>query len=192
VAAELFTRRGVDASSERELTSRARVNLGAITYHFGSKEALYHEAIDRIGGPFADAIGAAARTTGSALDRVEAIVRAALSHMTRHPNAPTLLLRELANDRPLPPPIARLMKRNLGALVQTIIDGQRDGSIRDGDPNLLALSVVAQPFYFRVASRIIEQALGIDSDAPQVWAKVVDHVVASVRYSIARHPKADR
>src|SRR5438034_543465 len=45
VARDLFALRGYDGTSVRDITRRARANLGAITYHFGSKEALYHEVI---------------------------------------------------------------------------------------------------------------------------------------------------
>jgi AcrR family transcriptional regulator len=40
-AERLFGERGYDGVGLRELTEAARVNLGAATYHFGSKEALY-------------------------------------------------------------------------------------------------------------------------------------------------------
>ena len=41
-ARQQFARVGFDAASVRDITARAHANLGAITYHFGSKEALYY------------------------------------------------------------------------------------------------------------------------------------------------------
>jgi AcrR family transcriptional regulator len=185
----LFCSRGFDAVSVRELTSRAKANLGAITYHFGSKEALYHATIDSIALPFAASLEAASRAPGSALDRVEAVVRAALDRTSAEPGVPTLVLRELANDRPLPVPMARLMKRNIGIVMGIVIEGQRDGTVRPGDPALLALSVVSQPFYFRIAGRGLEQAMGLARNDPHVWDRVVEHVVLSVRHTIAATPE---
>ena len=68
VAKELFARYGYDAVSVRDITSRAKANLGAITYHFGSKEALYHAALESMAGPFGARIAelAAAIYPGSA------------------------------------------------------------------------------------------------------------------------------
>lgn len=40
-AGELFAGHGFDGTSTRAIAERAGVNLGAIHYHFGSKEALY-------------------------------------------------------------------------------------------------------------------------------------------------------
>jgi AcrR family transcriptional regulator len=48
VAAELFTAKGYNAVSTRELTDKAGVNLGAIQYHFGSKSKLFIETILQI------------------------------------------------------------------------------------------------------------------------------------------------
>ncbi len=43
----LFARNGYRGTSLREITSRARVNLAAVNYHFGSKKALVEEVIKR-------------------------------------------------------------------------------------------------------------------------------------------------
>ena len=186
VARDLFTRQGFDGTSVREITSQANVNLGAITYHFGSKEALYHTVVEDLTGPLVQTIAGAAQRDGPALDRLETIVRAVLEHVARHPGTPAVLLRELASDRPLPPPMAAAMKRNLGALIATITEGQRDGTIRSGDPVLLALSVVAQPFFFTIAARLIREASGLDRGDPAVRERIVDHLATTVRRSVAR------
>jgi len=44
-AQELFSEQGYPATSMREITARADVNLAAINYHFGSKENLLHEIV---------------------------------------------------------------------------------------------------------------------------------------------------
>lgn len=52
IAAEsLFMERGYAATSLRMITAKARVNLAAVNYHFGSKEALIREVFERRLGP---------------------------------------------------------------------------------------------------------------------------------------------
>nr|WP_255537829.1 TetR/AcrR family transcriptional regulator [Motiliproteus sp. SC1-56] len=46
-AAELFMEKGFEAASVRDITSRAGVNLAAVNYHFGSRQALIHAVADR-------------------------------------------------------------------------------------------------------------------------------------------------
>jgi AcrR family transcriptional regulator len=46
-AEQLFVEFGFEAMSLRQITSRAAVNLAAVNYHFGSKEALIHAMLAR-------------------------------------------------------------------------------------------------------------------------------------------------
>ena len=50
-AEELFMQHGFEATSMRLLTAKAGVNLAAVNYHFGSKEALIREVFARHLGP---------------------------------------------------------------------------------------------------------------------------------------------
>ncbi len=47
VAEKLFAEKGLDATSLRNIISEAGVNLAAIHYHFGSKDALIREVVAR-------------------------------------------------------------------------------------------------------------------------------------------------
>src|SRR6185437_4699099 len=46
-AEELFTEHGFEATSLRQLTTAAGVNLAAVNYHFGSKEELFQAVLTR-------------------------------------------------------------------------------------------------------------------------------------------------
>ena len=46
-AERLFMAHGYDGTSMRQITGEAGVNLAAVNYHFGSKEALIQEAFRR-------------------------------------------------------------------------------------------------------------------------------------------------
>ncbi|MGP4844317.1 TetR/AcrR family transcriptional regulator [Marinobacter sp. 1Y8] len=51
-AEELFAERGFSETSLRMITSKANVNLAAVNYHFGSKNALIHAVFARFLTPF--------------------------------------------------------------------------------------------------------------------------------------------
>lgn len=188
-ARDLFSQRGYEGTSVRDITSRAKANLGAITYHFGSKEALFHAVIRSIAEPLVEAVAGAAQSPGGALARIEAITRAAAQHIQANPWAPRVMLRELAGGGPLPPPMIQAWKRNIATLVGLITAGQQDGSIRAGNPLLLALSAVGQVFFFQVGGRIIaREAAGVDLTDPEMRSRVADHVADTVRRSLANAP----
>ncbi|MFT5087957.1 MAG: AcrR family transcriptional regulator [Candidatus Latescibacterota bacterium] len=50
-AEQLFSERGIDATSLRAITTAADANLASVNYHFGSKDALFREVIARRIGP---------------------------------------------------------------------------------------------------------------------------------------------
>jgi AcrR family transcriptional regulator len=189
VARDLFGRYGYDAVSVRDITSRAKANLGAITYHFGSKEALFHAVIGTIAEPLVAAVSSAAQAPGTALERIQTVLRTVGEHMRANPWAPPVMLRELASGRPLPPPMTQAWKCNIGTLLSLVTAGQEDGSIRPGDPVLLTLSVVGQVFFFRISSRIAREVAGVDPSDPAMHARIADHIAETVRRSLANNPK---
>ncbi|WP_339753721.1 TetR/AcrR family transcriptional regulator [uncultured Marinobacter sp.] len=63
-AEELFADRGFSETSLRMITSKAKVNLAAVNYHFGSKNALIHAVFARFLTPFS-------ATLESAFDELE-------------------------------------------------------------------------------------------------------------------------
>ena len=176
-----FARDGFDAASVRDITARAHANLGAITYHFGSKEALYHAVIERFAVPIADRMAAIAAEPGPPLDRLAKAVRAFMDHIWSHPEMPRLMLRELASDRALPPPVAQVIRRNFQSFGRIVMEGQADGTIRQGPPQLLALSIAGQPLFLALVGRALKEAIGTDPHDPAVRSLVAEHVITTLR-----------
>lgn len=179
-ASHLFHRNGFEGTSVREITRRARVNLGAITYHFGTKQALYHAVIERFGNPFADRLAEIAAEDAPPRERIARVIREFMKRMAEHPEMPSLMVRELASDRPLPAPIARIIRRNIESVSKIITEGQRDGTIRAGEPQMLALSVAAQPLFLAMAHRGVLQALGSDPQDRALRERIADHIITTV------------
>ena len=80
VAERLFAERGLDAVSIRNITGAAGVNLGAINYHFGTKEQLIAAVFDRRMGPLTEerlrALEAAEKAAGDEPPKLEAVLEA--------------------------------------------------------------------------------------------------------------------
>ncbi len=184
-ARQLFASAGYDATSVRDITSRAHANLGAITYHFGSKEALYHAVIERFATPIADHIAAISAEADPPLERLARCIRAFLEHIWQHPEMPRLIMREMAADRPLPEPVARVIRRNIESFSRIVAEGQANGTIRRGEPQLLALSVAGQPLFLSLAAKAIRHALGWDPSDPAIRGLIAETIVANMRGALA-------
>jgi len=183
-ARQLFAAAGFDATSVRDITSRAHTNLGAITYHFGSKEALYHTVIDRFATPVADEIAAVSAESGPPLERLAKCVRVFMDHIWRHPEMPRVMMREMASDRPLPEPVARVIRRNMESFTRIVGQGQADGSIREGPPHLMAMSIAGLPLFHALAAKAIRQVVGADPANPAVRAMIADHIIANMQRAL--------
>lgn len=161
-ARALFAERGYDGASVRAITSRADANLGAVTYHFGSKEELYNEVVATMIRPLRDRVEAAARRPEAALDRLEAVVEAYFDHFADNGDLPHFLVERIASGQLPPPAVLATMRAVLRTVSGMVAEGQADGSIRPGDPVLLTLSLIAQPVYLSLVHAPLRSAMGVD------------------------------
>jgi AcrR family transcriptional regulator len=191
-ARELFARDGYDGTSVRAIARRARANLGAITYHFGSKRALYEAVVGDVVVPIRERIGAAADRSGTALERVELMVRGLFEYLTTHPDLPRLMMQAMVSSRPIPKAASETIRVNINTLAEVIAEGQKDGSIRSGDPLLMALGVGAQPLWLSFARRALTAGVGIDPAAPEAREQLVEGAVEFVRAGLEVRAEVDR
>ncbi len=182
----LFAERGYDGASVRAITRAASANLGSITYHFGSKRALYGAVVSESAAPLVARVTAAAGVPGAgALDRVEAVVRAFFAALAEMPELPQLILQEMAVGRDPPAEAVAAVRGMLAALRGVIETGQEEGAIRAGDPTLFAVSLVSQPLHMTLLRRMVRAVAGLDVTEPAARQPMVDHAVAFVRRGVA-------
>ncbi len=184
-ATALFVTRGYAGTSIRAITELAGANLGAVTYHYGSKDALYLAVATSLLEPFREHVAITAQAPGAPLDRLESLVRAVFEYLHEHPDLPRFIVQQLAGVRPVPTPVRHALEANHRVIAELIAAGQRDGSIRDGDPRLLALSVVAQPIWMTVVREFLQQTVGVNQDDPETRADVIDTAMRFVRAGLA-------
>lgn len=165
-ATPLFAEKGYDATSVREITASAGANLGAITYHFGSKAALFEEIMVRAQSELVERMGAAIAGTGSALDRVERAFTAHFTFLADHPDFRRLAGQMLLREGSLPPRVAALLHQGVGILVRLIVEGQREGTIRPGDPRAMVVAVMAPSMVLNLLRAPMRAGPGLDLDDP--------------------------
>ncbi len=184
VARRLFARNGFEGTSVRDITGEAGVNLGAITYHYGSKEALYTAVLASLIHPLRDRVAAAAAVPGAPLDRIEAAVRAAFAHLDEHVEQAGVMMHELVLDRAIHPVAQEWVAFVIPLLSKLVAEGQADGSILPMNPFLAAASVLAQPFFFAMTRRRreeMERQLAWAAPGPEALA---DHACRFIRRSL--------
>lgn len=182
----LFARRGYDGASIRAITREAGANLGAVTYHFGSKEALYGAVLEAGLRPLVARVEAAAAADGTALDRLCGVVEAYFEHLREHPDVPRLLLQEVAAGKRPPVVVTEILSGVKATIARLHAEGVAERTVRDGHPLLTALSVVSQPVYLTLVAPLARSVAGFDLADPEAHALAVRHVTDFVRAGLAR------
>jgi len=192
VARELFAARGYEGTTVRDIAVAAKANLAGVGYHFGSKQGLYQDVLRSQVGPLGLRLEAVCRSSSPPLDRLEAIVRAVFEHIRMRPQMPALIVREMASGREINAALVGTFRQLLPVITGVITEGQRDRSIRPGDPVLLALSVMAQPIYFNLARPVIAAAAGLEVGDPATAERMAEHAAAVIRAGLAGPRSAGR
>lgn len=185
-AEQVFAAKGFAGGSVRDITALARANLGAVTYHYGSKAALYEAVIARGQEAMLERVQAAAWGSGSALDRVESVVRAHFEFLATHPNLRRLLVHVVMSDDAMPASAAARLRRAMGLIATLVARGQSEGSIRSGDPLQLTIAVMAQPLMLNLLRDALRAGPQIDLGDEAVRAEMIDNAVRFIRAGLGR------
>ena len=175
-ASKLFGRKGFRGASVREITAAATANLGAVTYHFGSKADLYAEVLDRLFDQLATRIEQAASGDAAPTDRMRAVVAAVFGFFVQAPDVPRLIVHLLSLGTAPPEAILRHLRRILLAVEGVVQAGQARGDFRPVEPVLIAFSLMSQSVWFALAGGTIGPVLfpGVDRDA--LVRKIESHI----------------
>lgn len=143
-ALRVFTRKGFNAATIREIMTEAEVTQPAIYYHFGSKLGLYKAVVESVMDQFFAEMDASLEGIEDHWERLCVIMWHHFSFQRRHPEKSAFIYGTfLALPRVLDS--QDIMEKGfqiLGVVTREIISLQNEGIIREGDPELMALSLV--------------------------------------------------
>lgn len=184
-AMELFAEKGYEGTSVRDLATAAGVNVAAVSYHFGSKDALYTETLRACLAPCAEVrmrmqahlnLAKQKRGRKAAEDALRGCIRDFLellvSPAAKHSH---LVMREQSEAKPRFAPVIREFFEPVGTILHEVI--------------LMLAPGLPQPTVFMTISGIIGQCLhifkarasyrvlaGVDSHSPEYIETVSKHI----------------
>lgn len=189
-ATELFADDGVDGVSVRDICGRARANVAAIGYHFGSKENLYLEVL-RSGMSRARVLMTEA-AAAPALDPARRFIRhvrgfcRALLSPDFEPHMAKLMMRELGAPTPaLARMIDEFIRPNFEA-VRAAIRALAPRPFGEDEIRRHTFSVLGQCTFYRHAAPIVLTLTEKAAYAKAFPKEVADHVVATTFRAIER------
>jgi AcrR family transcriptional regulator len=182
-AREIFAREGYRGATVRAITDAVGVNVGAVAYHFESKENLYHEVLKDVLLPLRERVLEACARDGAPQERLEAVIRAFFEHLLENPDQPRFMVGVRMDEERFPPAIVEVVWPVVQALVELMTEGQEKGFVREGPPMLFVLSLLSQPIYFSIVTqRAPHGILAFDPTSAEGRELLLDHMV---RFALA-------
>ncbi len=181
VALARFAELGFDGASTRAIATRAGVNQGLIPYYFGTKEALWREAVDRAFARLGEGVGDAALAAEdvSSLERLALLIRRYVRFVAAHPEFVMLMNEEGRRD-------GRRMRWLVDTHVRPVFEvmtrvyeaARRDGGLPRGiaAPHLHYLFAGAAGALFHQAAEC-RRVFGVDPADPAVAEAHADALV---------------
>lgn len=199
----LFGDKGFDATSTRDIATRAGANIGSISYHFGSKEGLHRacgEAIaERIRSVAGPALGpdAVMLATADARTALIALFRRLAAFMLQSEAAATFvpfLMREIANPGAAFDAIYSSMLAPVHAGFCALYAAAAGESADSDETKLAVFAAIGQVVYFRIAGAAVKRRLGrsdyTGQDFEMIMGLIEETITARIDLVIAR--KKDR
>lgn len=140
-AIDLFSERGFDATSVREIVLRAGVSKPTLYYYYDSKEALGREILVETGKLYQEALSRAAESTGELTDAVEALIYDHFRFTSSHMKTLRFMFATVFGDRdkPFRADVLAIGKENLEQTRRTVreaaqernMDAERSGALAE-------------------------------------------------------------
>jgi AcrR family transcriptional regulator len=139
-AARLFADRGYHPTSVADIVAALGVGKGVFYWYFASKEELLTELLKASNHDLRKRQQAALEGVEDPVLRIEFGIRASLVWFAEHRDY-FAIIQFAATDETFAPVLARNREISIADTIRHLKDGIVEGSIRDGDPEMLAQAI---------------------------------------------------
>jgi AcrR family transcriptional regulator len=181
-AGRVFAAKGFEAATVREICKLAEVaNIAAVNYYFRDKESLYLESVRRAYSCRLSKVPRPEWLPGTPpADKLRHFIRGFLEALLEGPDQPwqlELMMRELAHPSDACAQFVRDLVRPTFELVLGIVDEIVPGETPATKRHLIALSIIGQCIYHRLARSVVATLVGEEEFRGYDPARLADHVI---------------
>jgi AcrR family transcriptional regulator len=138
--ARLFAERGYHPTSVADVVAALGVGKGVFYWYFASKEELLTELLKASNHDLRKRQQAAIEGVEDPIRRIELGIRASMIWFAEH-RAYFAIIQFAATDETFAPVLARNREISIADTIRHLKDGIVEGTIRDGDPEMLAQAI---------------------------------------------------
>ncbi|MBI1750115.1 MAG: TetR family transcriptional regulator [Acidobacteria bacterium] len=167
-AERMFAERGLAGARIDEIAADAKVNKALLYYYFGSKRELHRHVLERLFALLLTSVEAGRQNKGSPKENLLGYVNGYFDFVSRHPNYPRLVQREVMECgkhlawivdnylRPLHQRLARAVERGITA-----------GEFRRVDAQHTVTTLIAMTTFYFAAAPLLSELWGRDALHPR-------------------------
>lgn len=185
-----FSENGFQGARVDAICKRAGVSKQMLSHHFGSKEALFVEVLERAYLSFRMHDQDVELSSGGPIEAVEHLVLSTFDHVQKHQELIRLLSDEnMHNGRHIQQSakLRALYTPLIEKIAATLKRGEREGLFRKGvDPYQFYISMTALIFLFFSNNHTLSAVFDKDFSTPKALAERRRHVVEFVLASLRR------
>lgn len=162
-ALKLFSSKGFEGTSVREIAADAGVNVAMINYYFGSKEKLFESVVEYralvLKGLFSDLVN---NSSLSYIEKIDIIIDKTIERKLSNSKFHHIMHRELSLEhRPqLRDAISDILLKNMDPVKQIIKNGIKDGEFREVDIELTISTILGTIHYLLTSDIMCRKILG--------------------------------
>jgi AcrR family transcriptional regulator len=181
-AKTLFSRKGFDGTSVKDISDSAGLNVSLISYHFGSKEGLYRSCLENFGQArlaVAQRVLQPPQSVEEFVIRLKMFMDELFNCHLENPEITKILHRECSLDMPITQDVfKKTFLKVHDTLVGFFESAQKSGLLI---PNVNAQIVAAHFFggtiQFAQKDAIAEKFYGLTLKDPKFRAEVIEHII---------------
>jgi AcrR family transcriptional regulator len=162
-ALKLFSTKGFEGTSVREIAADADVNVAMINYYFGSKEKLFESVVEYralfLKGLFSDLIN---NTSLTSIEKIDFIIDQTIERKLSNAHFHHILHRELSLEhRPqLRDAISNILLKNMDPVKTIIKNGIKKGEFKQVDIELTIATMLGAIHYLLTSDIMCRKILG--------------------------------
>lgn len=196
-AIDLFSEKGFEGTSVREIAAAADVNVAMINYYFGSKEHLLEKAIDEKLSYLRNIFSELVKNTElKAIEKIDKIIELVIVRKFSTRKFNHLLHRELslANRPQLKMTITELLMLNITPIKQIVKAGIKSGEFRDDiDMEMTVATIAGTIHYLLISDEMCRKILGKPAtfdpyNNSQLMKRIGNHTKQLIRAYLLKKP----
>ena len=167
VAEKLFSEKGFDGTSIREISKESNVNVAMVSYYFGSKEKLLESLIVYRTSDLKDSLEDISTEIGEPIQKIEKFIQLYIERINNNRNFHHILLFEISSKKRAMDfeSFNEIKKANINSLKKIIIEGQTQNIFRkDINLHLIIPTILGTYFYFQMHKSFLGNVLSLETD----------------------------